>query len=82
MRIDYSGTLAIATDIPMTHGSIGRFENKGLQLAFPAQLFDIVLELCILSGEDPGSGCEVVLMRLAPDHSARVKELVNKCTFL
>lgn len=55
----------------MTHGSIGGFDNKGLLLAFPAQLFDIVLELSVLGGEDPGFGYEAVLLRLALDHSAR-----------
>lgn len=53
----------------MTHGSVGRFDNKGLLLAFPAQLFDVVLELCVLSREDPGFGYEAVLLRLALDHS-------------
>lgn len=57
----------------MTHGSVGRFDNKGLLLAFPAQLFDVVLELSVLSGEDPGLGYEAVLLRLALDHSGETK---------
>lgn len=62
----------------MTHGSIGRFDNKGLLLALPAQLLDVVLELGVLSGEDPCLGYEAVLLRLALDHSGD-KEWVGMC---
>lgn len=61
----------LASDLPMTHGSVGRFDNKGLLLAFPAQLFDVVLELSVLGWEDPGFGYEAVLLRLALDHSIK-----------
>lgn len=58
-----------APDLPVTHGSIGGFYDKGLLFAFPPQLLRIVLELGVLCREDPGSGYEVVLLRLALAHS-------------
>lgn len=62
----------------MTHGSIGRFDDEGLLLAFPAQLLYIVLELSVFSREDPGLGYEAVFLRLALDHSGeRAKTVVT-----
>lgn len=63
----------LISSLPVTHGSIGWFHNKGLLLAFPAQLLDIVLELSVLGREDPGFGYEAVLLRLALNHSAETK---------
>lgn len=63
-----------APDLPVTHGSIRRFYDKGLLFAFPPQLLHIVLELGVLCGEDPGSGYEVVLLRLALAHSEEKKQ--------
>lgn len=64
----------LASDLPVAHGSIGRFHNKGLLLAFPPQLLDVVLELSVFSWEDPGFGYEAVLLGLALDHSGQTKE--------
>lgn len=64
----------LISTLPMSHGSIGWFHNKGLLLAFPAQLLDIVLELSVLSREDPGFGYEAVLLRLALNHSTEKKQ--------
>lgn len=64
----------LASDLPVTHGSIGRFDNKGLLLAFPTQLLDVVLELSVFGREDPGFGYKTVLLRLALDHSGETKK--------
>lgn len=65
-------------NLPVTHGSVGRFYNKGLLPAFPPQLLDVVLELSVLCGEDPSPGYEVVLLGLALAHSERKEK--RKCT--
>lgn len=59
----------LISSLPVAHGSIGWFHNKSLLPTFPAQLLDIVLELGVLGGEDPGFGYEAVLLRLALNHS-------------
>lgn len=64
-------------NLPVTHGSVGRLYDEGLLLAFPTQLLDVVLELSVLCGEDPGPGYEVVLLGLALAHSER--EQINQC---
>lgn len=53
----------------MTHGSVGRLDDKRLLLAFPPQLLHVVLKLGVLGGEDPRFGNKAVLLRLALDHS-------------
>lgn len=60
-------------NLPVTHGSVGRLDDEGLLLAFPPQLLDVVLELGVLCGEDPGPGYEVVLLGLALAHSEGTK---------
>lgn len=64
-------------NLPVTHGSVGRFYDEGLLLAFATQLLDVVLELSVLCGEDPGPGNEVVLLGLALAHSERAK--IKQC---
>lgn len=57
----------------MAHGSIGWFHNKGLLLAFSAQLLHVVLELSVFGREDPGFRYKAVLLRLALNHSTQIK---------
>lgn len=64
----------LISSLPVAHGSIGWFHNKSLLLTFPAQLLDIVLELGVLGGEDPGFGYEAVLLRLALNHSTETRQ--------
>lgn len=65
--------LQLISNLPVAHGSVGWFDDKSLLLAFPAQLCDVVLELSVLGGEDPGFGYEAVLLRLALDHSTETE---------
>lgn len=65
--------LQLISSLPVAHSSIGWFDDKSLLLAFPAQLCDVVLELSVLGGEDPGFGYEAVLLRLALNHSTETK---------
>ena len=71
-------TDASTRDLPVTHGSVGGLDDECLLLAFSAQLLDVVLELGVLGGEDPGFGTEAVLLRLALYHSAH-KEGDHRC---
>lgn len=77
-------------NLPVTHGSVGRFHDEGLLLALPPQLLDVVLELSVLCGEDPSPGYEVVLLGLALAHSGTTYHVsmsdhnssVNQCNVL
>lgn len=61
--------LPVCCNLPMTHGSIRRLNDKCFLLAFSFQLLYIILELCALSWEDPGFGDEAIFLRLTFNHS-------------